>query len=108
MFSVVLHSNTVGKRGVFLRENGCFFGVEGPPYGVSNLHWAGPRPKKWPKIDVWFLREKRNVLTFCSYGSSKGVIFTPSDNRIIHLLKVPYVPPGGPVERVYTSPRIPY
>ena len=19
-------------------ENGCFFGVEGPPYGVSNLH----------------------------------------------------------------------
>ena len=50
------------------------------------------------------MREKYNVLTFCSYGSSKGVIFTPSANRIIHLLKVPYVPPGGPVERGYTTP----
>ena len=57
-----------------------------------------------PKSDVWFLREKYNAFSFCSYGSSIDLFLDPSANRIIHLLKVPYVPPGGPVERGYTPP----
>ena len=41
MFSVINHRFIGVFGGVFpskQRENRGFFGVEGPPYGVSNLH----------------------------------------------------------------------
>ena len=50
------------------------------------------------KIDVWFSRELYIAFAIWRWERSKRVFGDPTANRIIHLLKDPYGPRGGPVD----------